>query len=65
MEGVAEMTIDEDVKVLTEGQSAYVPLIANTALKTLEKFRWYSLKYRSALMSEDDIERYNDEYGRK
>ena len=66
VEGVAEVTIDEDVKVLTEGQSAYVPLSSKHRLKNPGKIPMVLIEVQiGSYLGEDDIKRYNDEYGRK
>ena len=60
------MTINENVTVLTEGQSAYVPLSSKHRLKNPGKIPMILIEVQiGSYLGEDDIERYNDEYGRK
>ena len=40
VEGTAKVTIDEDIKLVSEGQSVYVPLGAYIAWKIQENVQW-------------------------
>ncbi len=64
--GTAEVTCDEKVFLLTENQSTYIPLgsmhrLANPGKLPLELIEVQSGSY----LGEDDIERYDDVYGRE
>lgn len=41
VEGTAKVTIDEEIQLLTEGQSIYVPLGAVHRMATQVKFPWF------------------------
>jgi len=63
--GTAEVTCDDKVFLLTENQSTYIPLgsmhrLANPGKLPLELIEVQSGSY----LGEDDIERYDDVYGR-
>ena len=65
VEGTAKVTIDDEIKLVTEGQSVYVPLGAkhrmeNPALKPMVLIEVQIGTY----LGEDDIIRYEDVYAR-
>lgn len=65
VKGTAEVTCDDKTFLLTENQSAYIPLgsmhrLANPGKIPLEMVEVQSGSY----LNEDDIERYDDQYGR-
>ncbi len=65
MTGTAEITRDDEVFLLTENQSTYIPLgavhrIANPGKVPLEIIEVQSGSY----LGEDDIVRFEDTYGR-
>ena len=41
VEGSAKVTIDDQVKIIVEGQSVYVPIGAKHRLENSAKFRWF------------------------
>ena len=65
VKGTAEVTVDEDVKMLTENQSVYIPLgavhrLSNPGKITLELIEVQTGSY----LGEDDIIRLVDDFGR-
>ncbi len=65
VKGTAEVTCDDKTFLLTENQSTYIPLgsmhrLANPGKIPLEMVEVQSGSY----LNEDDIERYDDQYGR-
>ena len=65
VEGTAKVTIDEDVKLVTEGQSVYVPLGAIHRMENPGKLPMVLIEVQiGAYLGEDDIQRFGDEYGR-
>ena len=66
VEGKVKVTIDEEVKLVSEGQSIYVPL---GAIHRIENTRKTSVKLIEVqighYLGEDDIIRYDDVYSRK
>ena len=65
VQGTAEVTCDDDVFLLTENQSTYIPLgsthrLANPGKVMLELIEVQSGSY----LGEDDIVRFEDQYGR-
>ena len=63
--GTAKVTIDEDVKLVTEGQSVYVPLGAVHRMENLGKFPMLLIEVQiGTYLGEDDIIRYEDIYQR-
>ena len=66
VEGTAKVTIDEDVKLITEGQSVYVPLGAIHRMENLGKLPMLLIEVQiGTYLGEDDIIRYEDVYDRK
>ncbi len=65
VEGTAKVTIDEDVKLVTEGQSVYIPLGAVHRMENLGKLPTVLIEVQiGTYLGEDDIVRYGDQYGR-
>ncbi|MDJ0933226.1 mannose-1-phosphate guanylyltransferase/mannose-6-phosphate isomerase [Breoghania sp.] len=63
--GTAEVTIDGKSRLLTENESAYIPLAAHHRLANPGKIPTYLIEVQSgAYLGEDDIIRYEDVYGR-
>ena len=65
VEGSAKVTIDEDVKLVTEGQSIYVPLGAVHRMENPGKLPMLLIEVQIGnYLGEDDIIRYEDAYHR-
>ena len=63
--GTAKVTIDEDVKLITEGQSVYVPLGAVHRMENPGKLPMVLIEVQiGTYLREDDIIRYEDVYAR-
>ena len=66
VEGSAVVTIDESVKVISPGQSTYVPLGSIHRLENKEKNMLIIIEVQiGSYLEEDDIIRYEDIYSRK
>ena len=64
--GTAEVTVGEEVKLVTENQSVYIPLGAKHRMANPGKVPMYLIEVQTgAYLGEDDIERYEDDYGRE
>ncbi len=65
VEGTAQVTVDEDVKLMSENQSIYIPLGAVHRLENPGKIPLLLIEVQTgAYLGEDDIIRYEDVYGR-
>lgn len=65
VEGTARVTIDKIEKLVTEGQSIYVPLGSVHRLENPEKFPMILIEVQiGTYLGEDDIIRYQDVYSR-
>lgn len=65
VEGSAHVTVDEDVSLITENQSVYIPLGAVHRLENQGKVPLNLIEVQSgAYLGEDDIIRYEDVYAR-
>ena len=65
VEGIAKVTIDEDVKLVTEGQSVYVPLGAIHRMENPGQVSIVLIEVQiGTYLGEDDIIRYDDVYAR-
>lgn len=65
VEGTAEVSIDKEVKIITEGQSIYIPLGAVHRLTNPGKVPMAIIEVQiGTYLGEDDIIRYNDIYSR-
>ena len=63
--GTAEVTIDDDVKLVTENQGVYIPLGATHRMANPGKVPMYLIEVQTgAYLGEDDIVRYEDVYDR-
>lgn len=63
--GTAKVTLDGEVKLLTENQSVYIPLGAVHSLENPGKIPLELIEVQSgAYLGEDDIVRFSDIYGR-
>lgn len=65
VEGTARVTIDDEVKLVTENQSVYIPLGAVHRMENRGKVPMVLIEVQTgAYLGEDDIERYDDVYAR-
>jgi len=65
VEGTAKVTIDEEVKLVSEGQSVYVPLGAKHRMENPGKLPMVLIEVQiGTYLGEDDIIRYEDVYAR-
>ena len=65
VDGTAKVTIDDDVKLVTEGQSVYVPLGAVHRMENPGKLPMVLIEVQiGKYLGEDDIIRYEDIYSR-
>ena len=63
--GTAKVTLDGEIKLLTENQSVYIPLGAVHSLENPGKIPLELIEVQSgAYLGEDDIVRFSDIYGR-
>jgi mannose-1-phosphate guanylyltransferase/mannose-1-phosphate guanylyltransferase/mannose-6-phosphate isomerase len=63
--GTARVTVDDEVKLLTENQSVYIPLGAVHRLENPGKLPMVLIEVQTgAYLREDDIIRYQDDYAR-
>ena len=65
VEGTAKVTVDEEVKLMTENQSVYIPLGAIHRMENPGKVPMVLIEVQTgAYLGEDDIIRYEDVYAR-
>ena len=65
VEGTAKVTIDEEVKIVTENQSVYIPLGALHRMENPGKLPLTLIEVQTgSYFGEDDITRYEDVYSR-
>ncbi|WP_425046114.1 mannose-1-phosphate guanylyltransferase/mannose-6-phosphate isomerase [Primorskyibacter sp. S87] len=65
VEGTAKVTVDEDVKLVTENQSVYIPLGAVHRMENPGKVPMVLIEVQTgSYLGEDDIIRYEDVYAR-
>ena len=65
VEGTAKVTINEEIKLLTAGQSVYVPLGAVHRMENPNKLPMVLIEVQiGSYLGEDDIIRYEDAYAR-
>jgi len=65
VEGTAKVTIDEEIKLVTEGQSVYVPLGAVHRMENPGKLPIVLIEVQiGSYLGEDDIIRFEDVYAR-
>ena len=66
VQGSAHVTVDQDVSLITENQSVYIPLGAVHRLENRGKVPLNLIEVQSgAYLGEDDIIRYEDVYARE
>ena len=65
VKGTATVTVDDEVKLVTENQSVYIPLGAVHRLENPGKVNLHLIEVQTgAYLGEDDIIRYEDIYNR-
>ena len=65
VEGTAKVTVDDEVKLVTENQSVYIPLGAVHRMENPGKVPMVLIEVQTgAYLGEDDIIRYEDIYSR-
>ena len=65
VEGTARVTVDEDVKLVSENQSVYIPLGAVHRMENPGKVPMVLIEVQTGIyLGEDDIVRYEDVYSR-
>jgi len=65
VEGTAEVTVGEDVKLISENESVYIPLGTVHRMANPGKLPMYLIEVQTGTyLGEDDIVRYEDVYGR-
>lgn len=65
VQGTAEVTVDDNISLVTEGQSVYVPLGAIHRMKNPGKLPMLLIEVQiGSYLGEDDIVRYEDDYQR-
>ena len=65
VQGTARVTVDDDVKLLTENQSVYIPLGAVHRMENPGKLPMILIEVQTgSYLGEDDIIRYEDVYAR-
>ena len=63
--GTAKVEVDENKKILSENESAYIPLGSKHRLSNPGKIPLQLIEVQSgSYLGEDDIERIKDKYGR-
>lgn len=66
VEGTAEVTVDDEVRLLTENESVYIPLGAVHRMRNPGKLPMVLIEVQSgSYLGEDDIVRYEDMYARE
>ena len=65
VEGTARVTVDDDVRLVTENQSVYIPLGASHRMENPGKLPMVLIEVQTgSYLGEDDIIRYEDVYAR-
>ena len=65
VEGIAKVTVNEEVKFISEGQSVYIPLGAVHRMENTSKKPMVLIEVQTgSYLGEDDIVRYEDLYAR-
>lgn len=65
VEGTARVTVDDDVKLVTENESVYIPVGSKHRLENPGKLPMVLIEVQTgAYVGEDDIVRYEDVYAR-
>lgn len=66
VEGMAQVTVGDEIKILTEGQSVYIPLGQKHRLENPGDVGLLLIEVQTgSYLGEDDIIRYEDNYARK
>ena len=66
VQGIARVTIDDEIKTVTEGQSVYIPLGAIHRMENREQNPMVLIEVQiGTYFGEDDITRYQDMYSRQ
>ena len=66
VQGTAEVTVENDVSLITEGESVYIPLGSKHRLRNPGKVPMVLIEVQTgAYLEEDDIVRYDDLYNRE
>ena len=66
VEGTARVTVDDEVKLVTENQSVYIPLGARHRMENPGKVPLHLIEVQSgSYLGEDDIVRFEDVFGRE
>jgi mannose-1-phosphate guanylyltransferase/mannose-6-phosphate isomerase len=66
VEGTAQVTVDEEIKLVSENQSVYIPLGAVHRMENPGKVPMVLIEVQTgSYLGEDDIIRYEDVYARK
>ena len=65
VKGTARITVDQDVVILREDQSTYIPIGTRHRLENPGKIPLELIEVQTgSYLGEDDIERFDDKYGR-
>lgn len=65
VEGTAKVTVDDEVKLVSENQSVYIPLGATHRMENPGKVPMVLIEVQTgSYLGEDDIIRYEDVYAR-
>ena len=65
MQGTAKVTVDDDVKLIGENESVYIPLGAVHRMENPGKVEMVLIEVQTgSYLGEDDIIRYEDVYAR-
>ena len=65
VEGTAQIEVDEKIFIIKENESTYIPLGSKHRLSNPGKIPLRIIEVQSgSYLEEDDIERYDDDYGR-
>ena len=65
VEGTAKLTVDDEVKLVSENQSVYIPLGATHRMENPGKLPMVLIEVQTgSYLGEDDIIRYEDVYAR-
>ena len=63
--GIATVTLNDEIQTITKNQSTYIPIGALHRLENTGKLPLEMIEVQSgSYLGEDDIERYEDDYGR-
>lgn len=65
VEGTAKVTVDQEIKLVTEGESVYIPIGSVHQLENPGKIPMVLIEVQTgSYLGEDDIIRYEDKYAR-